>query len=128
MFGLIRMPHTGHKTRILVCLHTGLDAVEREGRQGRHDTRRRCSNLGPVALDEALWLLGPVLVLSLPVRHVCCFLVAGCVVVASAAIVAAALRRHGRRLELRTILFVGLELSWHASWQSQALRAAACRQ
>jgi hypothetical protein len=34
---------------------------------------------------------------------------------------AAAFGRRGRRLELRTILVEGNELSWHASWLLQAL-------
>lgn len=118
LLGLVRMLHAAQETGVVVRLHACLDTVERESRQGGQDTGSRGADLSPVPLDEwHLLLMSRVLVVSLASSHVCCSPVATGGVVAAAA----AFRRRGRRLELRTILVEGNELSWHASWQLQAL-------
>lgn len=118
LLGLVCMLHAAQEAGIVVCLHACLDAVERESGQGGQDAGGRGADLGPVPLDEGhLLLVSGVLVVSLASSHVCCSPVATGRVVA----VAAAFGRRGRRLELRTILVEGEELSWHASWRIQAL-------
>lgn len=58
LLGLVRMPHTVHESRVFVCLHASLDAIERERGDGRQDAGCAGCDLGAIALDEHL-LLSP---------------------------------------------------------------------
>lgn len=42
---------------ILICLHTSLDAVERESGQGGKDAGRAGGYLGPVAFDKGIGMI-----------------------------------------------------------------------
>lgn len=129
-FGLIGMAHTVDEAIVLVRLHPGLDAVKGECGEGRQYTGSTGSDFSSVAFDEPL----------LFVRHeglllyccCCCWSVSSLLfrshgiscrptmVVALLSLTSAgALRRHGRRLKLGTILLEGCEFSWHAFWQSE---------
>lgn len=48
------MLHAVQKTLVLVGLHTGLDTIERERRQGRKDTAGASSNFNSVTFEQSI--------------------------------------------------------------------------
>lgn len=130
--GLVCMPYTVHKAVVLVGLHTSLDAVEGKSCQRREDTGCAGCHLCPISFDEPFMLRHGVSPRTVPLfsfrHHVArCCCCSWCALLnldpagaGAGAATTAALCRHGRRMELGTILLLeGDQLSWHAFWQIQ---------
>lgn len=52
LLSVVGMTDAVQKSLVMIRLHACLDTIQRKGRQGGKDTRRRGSYLGAVMLDE----------------------------------------------------------------------------
>lgn len=97
------MAHAVQEACVLVRLHACLDAVQGERRHRRQDARGTGGDLGAVALDEAFLPRGALVLLGRLVLILFPFFLSPLLTIP-----AAVLRHSQRRLELDTILDVGL--------------------